>query len=85
VYAVTLSRHAARSLRRIEGKQREVIRGRIDILARDPRDPRLDVRKLVGREGYRLRVGDWRVLYDIDDAVRVIAIEDVVQRGKAYR
>jgi mRNA interferase RelE/StbE len=85
VYTVTFSRHAARSLRRIEGKQREVIRGRIDILARDPRDPRLDVRKLAGREGYRLRVGDWRVLYDIDDAVRVIAIEDVAQRGKAYR
>jgi mRNA interferase RelE/StbE len=85
VYTVTLSRHAARSLRRIEGKQREVIRGRIDTLTRDPRDPRLNVKKLVGRDGYRLRIGNWRVLYDVDDAVRVIAIEDVVQRGEAYR
>ena len=85
MYTVTLSRHAARSLRRIESRQREVIRSRIDIMARDPRDPKLDVKKLAGRDGFRLRIGDWRVLYDIDDAVRVIAIEDVVQRGKAYR
>ena len=83
MYTVTLSRHAARSLRRIESRQREVIRSRIDIM--DPRDPKLDVKKLAGRDGFRLRIGDWRVLYDIDDAVRVIAIEDVVQRGKAYR
>lgn len=85
MYTVTLSRHAARSLKRIEGKQREAIRARIDLLARDPRDSRLDVKQLTGRAGFRLRVGVWRILYDIDDVIRVITIEDVVQRGKAYR
>jgi mRNA interferase RelE/StbE len=85
VYSVSLSRQAARSLRRIEAKQRETIRGRIELLARDPRDPRLDVKRLVGRSGFRLRVGDWRVLYEVDDAVRIIAVEDVLQRGSANR
>ena len=85
MYSVSLSRQAARSLRRIEAKQRETIRGRIELLACDPLDQRLDVKRLVGRAGFRLRVGDWRVLYEVDDAVRIIAVEDVLQRGSANR
>ena len=85
MYALTLSRHAVRSLKRMEARQRDVIRDRIDALARDPRAADLDVKKLIGRSGYRLRVGDWRVLYEIHGAIRVIAIEDVLQRGRAYR
>ena len=82
MYAITLSRHAVRSLKRIEERQRQAVRDRIDALARAPE---LDVRKLTGRPGYRLRVGDWRILYEIDETVRIIAIEDVLQRGGAYR
>ncbi len=85
MYSITLSRQAARSLRRIEGKQREVIRARIGLLARDPRDPRLDVKRLVGRAGFRLRIGDWQVIYEVEDTVRIIAVEDILQRGSAYR
>ena len=85
MYALTFSRHAVRSLKRMEARQRDVIRDRIDALARDPRAADLDAKKLVGRSGYRLRVGDWRVLYEIHEAIRVIAIEDVLQRGRAYR
>jgi mRNA interferase RelE/StbE len=84
VYSITLSRHALRSLKRMDNRQRQMLRDRIDALARDPRAPELDVKRLAGRLGYRLRVGDWRVLYEIDEVTRV-AIEDVVQRGKAYR
>ena len=85
MYAIVLSRQAVRALKRMDGRQRELIDGRIDALAQDPRDPRLDVRKLSGRPGYRLRVGNWRIIYDIDDTVWIIAVEDVVQRGSAYR
>ena len=85
MYTITLSRQAARSLRRIDGKQRDAIRSRIELLANDPRDPRLDVKRLVGRAGFRLRVGDWRILYDVDDTVRIIAVEEILQRGRAYR
>ena len=85
MYAITLSRHAVRSLKRIEERQRQAVRDRSDALARDPRAPELDVRKLTGRPGYRLRVGDWRILYEIDETVRIIAIEDVLQRGGGHR
>jgi mRNA interferase RelE/StbE len=45
----------------------------------------MDVRRLAGRDGYRLRVGDWRVLYDLDERLRVIDVVDVRQRKEAYR
>ncbi len=40
---------------------------------------------LVGREGRRLRVGDWRVLYRADIAAGVLTILRVLPRGRAYR
>jgi mRNA interferase RelE/StbE len=52
---------------------------------RIPAPPALDVKRLAGRSGYGLRVENWRALYEVDDAIRVIAVEDVVQRGRAYR
>lgn len=45
-----------------------------------------DVRKLAGGSGmYRLRVGDWRVLFTLDDEGRTIAISRVLNRRDAYR
>lgn len=35
--------------------------------------------------GYRLRVGDWRVIYDLQDDVLVVLVLWVASRGKAYR
>lgn len=45
----------------------------------------MDVKRLTGRAGFRLRVGDWRVIYELDDKVRVLAVEDVRHRREAYR
>jgi len=85
VYELAFSRIAARSLRRMPTQDARTVRARLDQLAVDPRAPHLDVRRLAGREGYRLRVGDWRVLYDLDDRLRVIDVLDVRQRKEAYR
>lgn len=61
-----------------------LIRGKIEDLAQDPWAPNNNVKKLVGRPGYRLRVGDWRVIYDLDDALRIRAVERIAPRGGAY-
>lgn len=42
-------------------------------------------RKLTGREGWRLRVGDYRVLYEIDDAKQTVTIVHVGHRRDVYR
>lgn len=47
--------------------------------------PSGDVIKLTGREEWRLRVGDWRVLFQRDSEDRVIRVLRVLPRGRAYR
>jgi mRNA interferase RelE/StbE len=42
-------------------------------------------KKLTGREEYRIRVGDYRVIYEIHDAVLVVLVVRIARREKAYR
>jgi mRNA-degrading endonuclease RelE of RelBE toxin-antitoxin system len=51
-------------------------------LADDPRSA--DRRRLKGRAESRLRVGDWRVIIELDIAARVIIILRILPRGRAY-
>jgi len=44
-----------------------------------------NVKSLVGRPGYRLRIGDWRVIFEVVQSQQVIAILKIAQRGGAYR
>lgn len=44
-----------------------------------------DIKKLKGHNLYRLRVGDCRVLYTIDDAIRLIDIQNIDNRGDIYK
>lgn len=44
-----------------------------------------DIKKLQGLEMYRMRVGDMRVLYTIDDVIYVISIENIDNRGDVYK
>jgi len=87
-HAVEVSRPAQRSLRSLR-KDRQLL-GRIDrairALALEPR-PR-GCKMLVGRRFEnlcRIRVGDWRILYAIEDDRLVVLILDVLSRDQAYR
>jgi mRNA interferase RelE/StbE len=42
-------------------------------------------KKLTGREEYRIRVGDYRVIYEIHDTVLIVLVIKIAHRGKAYR
>lgn len=44
-----------------------------------------NVKKLVNREGYRLRVGDWRIIYKINDNEIVILVLEIDTRGGIYK
>lgn len=71
---------AIKSLRRLATRDRERISSAIDAL------PEGDVKLLRGPERlWRLRVGDWRVIFDRRDAERVIDVLVVSPRGRAYR
>jgi len=75
---------AQRDLRKITGRSYERLGKAILALADAPRPPH--VRKLAGGlTGYRVACGDWRVLYEVDDAARVVSVWRVAHRRESYR
>jgi mRNA interferase RelE/StbE len=84
-YTVLIKRQAKKTLQSLSRPDRHRITEKITLLGKDPDDPLLNVKPLQGQPYYRLRVGDWRVIFDRDDDVRIIAIEKIKPRGGAYK
>ncbi len=75
---------ALKSLRRYPRADQQRILQRIEQLAMEPKSAP-NVKRLVEHDvAYRLRVGNYRVLFDRDDTIRVIDVIDVLPRGQAY-
>ena len=81
-WRVELGRRADRELRRLPDDLLRRIVDRIQRLADDPWPP--GVKKLQGG-GYRIRVGDYRILYDVDSSARVVVVHAVGHRRDVYR
>ena len=82
-YRVELRPAAQRSLARLRGQTRLRIEGALLLLAQNPR-PRGAI-ALQGRDGFRVRVGDYRIIYSIHDDVLVVAVVEIGHRRDAYR
>ena len=63
----------------------ELILEKVDALAVNPFAPNKNVKKLSNHPGYRLRVGDWRVIYLLREKVLLIAVLRIAPRGEAYQ
>ena len=61
----------------------ERIRGAIALLAHQPRPPA--ARPLTGRPGWRVRVGDYRIIYTIHDEVLLVVVVTLGHRRDGYR
>ena len=84
MFAITYSKTATRTLRRIPANTATLIRDKMTELATDPRAQHANVTALKGRNELRLRVGDWRVIYVIEDAEETIRVRLIAPRGSAY-
>ena len=71
-YRIELRPAAVRALRKLDKPTRLRIQGVIALLAEDPRPPA--ARALQGRPGWRVRVGDYRVIYRVADDVLLVLI-----------
>jgi mRNA interferase RelE/StbE len=60
------------------------IRAKILVLAQDPKAPNNNVKKPTGVEGYRLRIGDWRVIYTLKQQILTIVVIRVGHRSEVY-
>ncbi|MCB1124848.1 MAG: type II toxin-antitoxin system RelE/ParE family toxin [Verrucomicrobiae bacterium] len=82
-YQILIERRAERSLSKIVNPARDRIIQAIRSLAKQPRPP--GARKLTGREAWRVRVGSFRVIYEIHDPQLLVLVIDVGDRKEVYR
>ena len=84
VWALEFSRDAAKALLRMPRDQALRIRRKLDKLARDPMRA-ANVKKLIEHPGFRLRVGDWRIVYLLDTDRIVVQVVRIAARGEVYK
>ena len=84
-YRVQLSAAAERDLERIPRDALRRVDAKLSAMGREPRPH--GVAKLRGREGtgWRVRVGDYRILYTIDDDARTVSVYRIAPRSSAYQ
>lgn len=84
MYEVLLERAAERDLRRLASELYQRIIFRIKALSGNPRPA--GSRKITGSESdWRIRIGDYRVIYEIDDEAQAVRVLRVRHRREAYR
>lgn len=83
-YRIEFARSAERDLRRIDRQIVPRIVSAIAVLETDPRPP--GTKKLVGADRtYRLRVGDYRVIYTVGDSIFIVSVDRIRHRREVYR
>ena len=84
MYRVTISRSAIKELRSLPGKIIQKISEKIDSLAENPRPT--GSKKVKGTKAnlWRIRVGDYRVIYEIDDEIKIVDVVKIGHRKDVY-
>jgi mRNA interferase RelE/StbE len=81
---VRLARRAVRSLAHLQRQEQLRIRAAIDLLAENPRPPGCVA--LQGKPGvFRVRVGDFRILYEVMDGLLLVQVVRIGHRREVYR
>ena len=80
-YRIELRPAAVEALRRIDPQERPRIRGAIALLGENPRPP--GAKALQGRDGLRVRVGNHRIIYTINDDVLLVVLVTLGHRKDA--
>lgn len=82
-YKIEFKKSASKELKSLPKKEIKRILQSIDQLIENPRP--INSKKLSASEKYRLRVGDYRVLYEIQDGVLIIYIIRIAHRKEVYK
>ena len=83
IYSVSVSPTAARQLRKLDPDIRRRIQAAIELLAENPRPPAAT--RLVGGAGeWRVRTGDYRVIYEIHDGELLVLVLRMAHRREVY-
>jgi mRNA interferase RelE/StbE len=82
VYQIKVEKHAVKELQQIEGTDRNRILEAIAALAANPRPP--GCRKLKGRPAWRIRIGDYRVVYLVENERLLVLVVKIGHRRDVY-
>ena len=80
MYKIVFQKAAIKFLKKQDKKTQERLLKAINQLPKGT-----DIKKLQGVDLYRMRVGDMRILYTVDDIVMIISIENIDNRGDVYK
>ena len=85
MYQLTIRKQALKTLQRIPNRDARRVRNELAKLIEDPQRQDIDVKRLQGRPGFRLRSGNWRVIFEQDEEKREINILRIGLRGDIYK
>ncbi|HUT11342.1 MAG TPA: type II toxin-antitoxin system RelE/ParE family toxin [Thermoguttaceae bacterium] len=82
-YTVLILRRARKELAGLADDSYQRVKEAVEALEQDPRPT--GCKKLAGRDGWRIRVGDFRIIYEIDDEQNVVIVLHIGHRKDVYR
>ncbi|HEX3653516.1 MAG TPA: type II toxin-antitoxin system RelE/ParE family toxin [Rhizomicrobium sp.] len=83
---LVVEKEAAKVLRRLQPTLALAILKKMEAIAANPLARHANIETLQGlKNGFRLRQGDWRVIYEIDTAMNVVRITKIGPRGQVYK
>jgi mRNA interferase RelE/StbE len=85
MWSIAYTADALKTLSRMDRTIARRIRSKLLVLAQNPASPNSNVKKLAGIEGYRLRVGDWRVIYTLKHQMLTVVVVRVGHRSEVYK
>jgi mRNA interferase RelE/StbE len=85
MYKIEYSKTAIKKLNKIPKNLVKRIQDKLIEIAKNPYSDNPNLKKLVGIEGYRLRIDDWRIIYEINNNKIVILVLDIDTRGGIYK
>jgi mRNA interferase RelE/StbE len=83
MYKILYSKQVLKELKELDNSTYLKIRERILSLENEPRP--VGSLKLTNEEGYRVRTGDYRILYDIDDKLKIVRLLRIGHRKEIYK
>lgn len=84
MHKITFSKQADKTLRKMSRNLALKIAKKIKLLTLNP-NGMSNVKKLTNHPGYRLRVGDWRVVYTVNDTEHIVHVVKIKIRGEVYK
>ena len=85
IYRVEFTRQGEKDLRRLDRVTLGRLKARIDELAQDPFNPRFSRQMETDPDSRYSRVGDWRIIYQVEEATQTLNITAIRPRSGAYR